>query len=98
MAERWHEAEFARLGYRLADKGFIKDLKTYSFSQVFIGTVRVWVEIIAAWCLALLFNPWFAIASLVILVAAQQTMATWVHEASHHNLFRDKKLNDLWAN
>jgi|SRR6516225_7225906 fatty acid desaturase len=98
MAERWHDAEFARLGYRLADKDFIKGLKTYSFSHVLIGTVRVWVEITAAWCLALLLDPWFVIVSFVIVVAAQQTMATWVHEASHHNLFSDKKFNDLWAN
>jgi len=98
MKDKWHQAAFARAAYALADRRFIHSLKKFSFAPVLAGTVSVWLQVILAWSLALCLHPAFAIVSFFVLASAQQTMATWVHEGSHHNLFKDKKLNDLWVN
>jgi len=97
MATVWHEQAFARDAYRLVDKQFVAGLKTYSTSTVVFGTGILWLQIIVGWGLAFA-SDWLAIVALVLFIAAQQRAGIWVHEASHRNLFQNRKLNDLWGN
>jgi fatty acid desaturase len=97
MSKIWHEQPFARDAYELADTQFVASLKTYSTSSVIFGTGLVWLQILTGWILAFT-SDLLAIVSLVIFIAAQQRAGIWVHEASHHNLFQSRRLNDLWSN
>jgi fatty acid desaturase len=98
MTEKWHRQGFAQDASRLADKAFLKQLKTYAFGDVAMGTVVIWAQITAGWALALLGNVWLSLGAFVLFISAQQHLASWVHESSHLNLFRSRKLNDLWCN
>jgi fatty acid desaturase len=94
----WALRQYAIDAYAAADREFVRSLRFHSPSLVMRKTVYLWVQVLTAWSIVAFARPIFWLPALVILVACQQTMATWVHEASHYNLFHDKRLNDLWCN
>ena len=74
-----------------------KSLNQQQPYRVIFFTSLVWGQLFLAFWVALNFEPLYSILSFFIICACMQTMLLWTHEASHNNLFRSAKLNDLWC-
>jgi len=98
LKQSWNGQQYAIDGYRAVDPNFVKSLRSHNPALVIRKTIYLWLQLIAGWLLLLFAKPVFWLPAFVILVASQQSMVTWVHEASHFSLFRSKRLNDIWCN
>jgi fatty acid desaturase len=90
-------AEIAKAAHALADKAFLAGLRDRRPAAVVIATTVLWLQIIAAWMVALVAPLWLVFIPFIIVCAVVQAMLLWVHEASHFSLFDSRRANDIWT-
>ncbi len=75
----------------------IKPLREPRPYQVFLATIILWAQLVAAWWMALYGSVWFYFPAFLIICACISAMQLWVHESSHSNLFKNRYINDIFA-
>jgi fatty acid desaturase len=90
-------SELAKAAHALVDKSYVASLRNRRPSAVLIATAALWLQIIAAWLIALLAPLWLIFIPFIIVCAVVQAMLLWVHEASHFSLFENRRANDVWT-
>lgn len=85
----------ARRARELVDPEHVRSLKSPRPATVFLSIAAIWVQLIAAWCIALLAPPSFLVIPFAVNCAMIQAMLLWTHEASHFSLLRSRKWNDV---
>ncbi len=91
-------SESAKFARSVVSKSVLEQLREPQQGRIYLLTLLLWSQLVAAWLIALLLPLWLLPLSFIIIVACIQAMLLWVHEASHVSLFRNKVKNDLWAN
>lgn len=81
----------------LVNSSHLKNLIKINPHITIVSTLLLWGQLILAWSLALAGPLYFIILSFVIICSCVSAMQLWVHESSHFNLFKSKKVNDIWA-
>lgn len=85
----------ARRARELVDPGYLQELKAPRPAAVFLAIAAIWVQLIAAWSIALLAPLPFLVVAFVVNCATIQAMLLWTHEGSHFSLLRNQKWNDV---
>jgi fatty acid desaturase len=82
---------------RMCDHALIKDLYGASAAHTVWMTAVIWLQLAAAWSIALYAPLGYSILSFVIISACISAMQLWIHEGAHYSLFKNRRLNDLWT-
>lgn len=99
--ESAHNADFedARLkSHQLLSKEELVELSRIKHGQVIRDVILIWLQILLAIEIAILSQSVVVVILAVIYIGCMQNgLISWTHEASHYNLTRSKRLNDLLA-
>lgn len=81
----------------LCGRDFIRTLMLLRAGRVVLATAVLWVQLLGAWVVVLTQDGIWVLPAFVVICACVSGLQLWVHESSHYTLFRDRRLNDLWA-